>query len=66
MGLYKRENMNSLKKKKIVFYIDALNRGGTEKATLDLINNLNYEKYDVTLIKFFPGGEYNKKIVLPY
>lgn len=62
MGLYKRENMNSLKKKKIVFYIDALNRGGTEKATLDLINNLNYEKYDVTLIKFFPGGEYNKKV----
>lgn len=54
--------MNSFKKKKIAFYIDSLNRGGTEKATVDLINNLNYDKYDVTLIKFFPGGEYNNDV----
>lgn len=54
--------MEKTKKKKIAFYIDSLNRGGTEKATVDLINHLNYDKYDVTLIKFFPGGEYNKKV----
>ena len=40
-------------KKKIAFYIDTLNKGGTERATLDLINNLDYSKYDVTLIRFF-------------
>ena len=49
-------------KKKIAFYIDSLNRGGTEKATVDLINNLNLDKYDVTLIKFFPGGEYADRV----
>ena len=49
-------------KKKIAFYIDTLNKGGTERATLDLINNLDYSKYDVTLIRFFPGGEYTKLV----
>lgn len=51
-----------MRKKKIAFYIDTLNKGGTEKATLDLINNLDYSKYDITLIRFFPGGEYNKLV----
>lgn len=50
------------KKKKIVFYTDSFNRGGTEKATLDLINNLDPNKYDLTLIQFFPYGEYRKQL----
>lgn len=49
-------------KKKVAFYIDSMNRGGTEKATLDLVNSLDTDKYDVTLIKFFPGGEYNSLV----
>lgn len=39
-----------------------MDKGGTEKATLDLINHFNTDKYDVSLIKFFPGGEYNQNV----
>ena len=52
--------MKDKKKKKVAFYIDTFNRGGTEKATLNLLNQLNMEKYDITLIRFFPEGEYNR------
>lgn len=47
-------------RKKIAFYIDTFNKGGTEKATLNLLNRLDTNKYDITLIRFFPEGEYNK------
>lgn len=50
------------KKKKIAFIIDTLNKGGTEKATLDLVNSLDESKYDITLIRFYPGGFYNRQV----
>lgn len=49
-------------KKKVLFYIDSLNKGGLDKAVLDLINNLDFNKFDVTLIKRFPGGYYSNFI----
>ena len=49
-------------KKKIVFYCDSMNNGGTEKATLDLVNNLPTDKYDITVIQLEPGGKYQKQL----
>lgn len=49
-------------KKKIAFYCDSMNNGGTEKATLDLVNNLSADKYDITVIQLEPGGKYQKQL----
>lgn len=49
-------------KKKIAVYCDSMNNGGTEKATLDLVNNLPKEKYDITVIQLGPGGKYQKEL----
>lgn len=49
-------------KKKVLFYIDSFDKGGTEKATLDLINNLDKEKFDITLMSRFPGGKFVKQL----
>ena len=46
--------------KKILFYIDSLNKGGLDKVVLDLLNNMDYEKYDITLMRRFPGGYYSE------
>lgn len=54
--------MRKNRKIKVAFYTDAFNRGGTEKAILDLVNSLDYSKFDVSLIQFFPGGEYRKQL----
>lgn len=54
--------MKQKNKIRIAFYTDSFNKGGTEKATLDLINNMDYSKFDVTLIQFFPKGEYRKQL----
>lgn len=50
------------KKKKIAVYCDSMNNGGTEKATLDLVNNLSKDKYDITVIQLEPGGKYQKEL----
>ena len=50
------------RKKRIAFIIDTLNKGGTEKATLDLVNSLDSNKYDITLIRFYPDGLYAKQV----
>lgn len=50
------------KKKKIAVYCDSMNNGGTEKATLDLVNNLPKDKYDITVIQLEPGGKYQKQL----
>ena len=47
-----------LKKKKILFYIDTLAQGGLDKVVTEILNNLNFDKYEVTLIRRFPGGYY--------
>jgi len=49
-------------KKRITFYCDSMDIGGTEKATLDLVNNLSEEKYDIRIVQLTPGGIYHKKL----
>lgn len=43
-------------KKKVLFWLDAFDRGGIEKVTLDLVNNLNPNKYEITVMQMFKGG----------
>ena len=42
--------------KKILFMIHDLSVGGAEKVLVNLVNNLDYEKFDVTVITLFGGG----------
>lgn len=49
-------------RKKITFYCDSMDSGGTEKATLDLVNNLSKEKYEITVVQLAPGGKYHKQL----
>lgn len=41
---------------KILFMIHDLSVGGAEKVLVNLVNNLDYEKFDVTVIALFGGG----------
>lgn len=49
-------------KKKILFVLLNLNGGGTERMILNLCNNLNSEKFDITLCLFSTTGEYINQI----
>lgn len=42
--------------KKVLFFIDSLGHGGAEKVLVNLINNLDNEKYDITLMTIFDVG----------
>lgn len=46
--------------KNILFVIDSLYCGGAEKSLVTLLNNLNYKKYQVSLIINTKGGEFEK------
>lgn len=46
--------------KKILFFIPTLSGGGAEKVLVNLVNNLNREKYEVTVLTLFDTG-INKK-----
>ena len=46
--------------RKVLFFIDTLGYGGAEKVLVNLVNNLNNEKYDITLMTVFDVGV-NKK-----
>lgn len=43
-------------KKKVLFVLEAFDKGGIEKVTLDIVNNLNPEKYDITVKTIWFGG----------
>ena len=43
-------------KKKILFLIPNLKHGGAEKVLVNLVNNLNPEKYDITVQTLFDEG----------
>ena len=43
-------------KKKVLFLLEAFDKGGIEKVTLDIVNNLSPEKYDITVQTFWYGG----------
>lgn len=50
---------------KILFLIHDLGPGGAEKVLVNLVNNINQEKYDITLIALFGGGV-NEKYLKPH
>ena len=41
---------------KILFFIPTLMHGGAEKVLVNLVNNLDQKKYDITLYAIFDGG----------
>lgn len=43
-------------KKKVLFLLEAFDKGGIEKVTLDIVNHLDPEKYDITVQTFWFGG----------
>ena len=45
-----------MRKKKILFLLEAFDKGGIEKVTLDIVNHLDPEKYDITVQTFWYGG----------
>lgn len=48
--------------KKLFFLIPTLNGGGAEKVLVDLLNNLNSQKYEITLRVLLGGGVYEKSL----
>lgn len=49
-------------KKKVLFFIPNLKHGGAEKVLVNLVNNLDKEKYDVTLQTLFDVGVHKKNL----
>lgn len=50
-------------KKKVLFLLEAFDKGGIEKVTLDIVNHLDPEKYDVTVQTFWYGGHCQSQVV---
>lgn len=48
--------------KKVVFLIDSLPGGGAEKVLIDVIENLDKSKYDITVMTTIEGGLYVENI----
>ena len=42
--------------KKVLFFIPSLGHGGAEKVLVNLVNNLDKSKFDVTVQVLFDGG----------
>lgn len=53
------------RKTKVLFLLEAFDKGGIEKVTLDIVNNLDPEKYDITVQTFWYGGHCQSQ-VLPH
>lgn len=51
--------------KKILFVIHDLSVGGAEKVLVNLVNNMNSKKYDITVIALFGGGV-NEQFLKPH
>lgn len=49
-------------KKKVLFMIDSLEGGGAEKVLVDIVKNINKEKYDITVCSIWNKGVYIKEI----
>lgn len=47
-----------MKKKKILFLIESFIVGGAEKVLIDIVNNLNPEKYDITVCSVYKHSVY--------
>lgn len=48
--------------KKILFVIDTMGYGGAEKALVNLVNNMDKTKYDITVLSMFKFGNNSKKL----
>ena len=51
-----------MKKKRILFLLESFDKGGIEKVTLDIVNHLDSEKYDVTVQTFWYGGHCQSQV----
>ncbi len=49
-------------KKKILFLISTLNGGGAEKVLVDILHNLDRQKYDITVCTLFDEGVYIRQL----
>ena len=48
--------------KKIIFLIDSLPGGGAEKVLVDIVENLDKTKFDITVMTSLAGGVHVKNI----
>ena len=48
--------------KKILFLINSLEAGGAEKVLTDIVNNLDYTKYDITVKTIYDIGIYKRHL----
>lgn len=51
-----------MKRKKLLFVISALEAGGAEKSLVNLLNQMDYRKYDVDLLLFKRQGAFLKQV----
>ncbi len=51
--------------KKVLFLIHDLGQGGAEKVLVNLVNNMDKEKFDITVISLFGGGV-NEQFLKPH
>lgn len=50
------------KKTKVLFLLEGFDKGGIEKVTLDIVNGLDPEKYDITVQTFWYGGHCQSQV----
>ena len=51
-----------MERKKLLFVISALEAGGAEKSLVNLLNQMDYRKYDVDLLLFKRQGTFLKQV----
>lgn len=51
--------------KKVLFFIPTLDHGGAEKVLVNLVNNMNPRKFDITVLTLFSGGV-NRQFLKPH
>ena len=49
-------------KLRVLFLLEAFDKGGIEKVTLDIVNNLDPDKYDITVQTFWFGGHCQSQV----
>lgn len=59
------EDMGDCIMKKVLFLIHDLGQGGAEKVLVNLVNNMDQEKFDVTVTALFGGG-INEQFLMPH
>lgn len=49
-------------KKKVLFLIHTLQVGGAEKVLVNLVNNMDYDKYDITVMTVVDTGAFRQEL----